>query len=120
MPSRAPRICGCGHRIAPGVACPCEERRARERKARHDQRRPTARQRGYTAEWERESKAFLAANPACRRCGVPAALVDHIQPHKGNQRLFWNRSNWQPLCRPCHSGAKQAQERREETKTHDC
>lgn len=84
----------------------------RERKARFDKKRPSARQRGYDAQWERESKAYLAVYSSCRRCGQAATLVDHIQPHKGNQALFWNRANWQPLCIPCHSGAKQSEERR--------
>jgi 5-methylcytosine-specific restriction enzyme A len=112
MPRSAPSICGCGYRIASGAACPCQQRAARERKARFDKTRPTARQRGYTAEWERESKAYLKTNPKCRRCDERADVVDHIIPHKGNMRLFWDRSNWQPLCRRHHNSAKQAEERR--------
>jgi len=35
---------------------------------------------------------------------VTAALVvDHIQPHKGNDDLFWDASNWQSLCEACHN-----------------
>ncbi|WP_390622926.1 HNH endonuclease [Ralstonia syzygii] len=33
---------------------------------------------------------------------VPATVVDHIVPHKGDQHLFWRRSNWQALCKACH------------------
>ena len=33
---------------------------------------------------------------------VPAIVVDHIIPHRGNQRLFWDMKNWQPLCKDCH------------------
>jgi 5-methylcytosine-specific restriction endonuclease McrA len=29
-------------------------------------------------------------------------MVDHIQAHKGNQLLFWDRDNWQPACVPCN------------------
>ncbi|MEO4040348.1 HNH endonuclease signature motif containing protein [Hoeflea sp. CAU 1731] len=43
-------------------------------------------------------------------CGKPAKVVDHIIPHKGDRKLFWDRSNWQPLCTPCHSSKKQRQE----------
>ena len=33
----------------------------------------------------------------------PATVVDHIEPHKGDEMLFWMRSsNWQSLCRLCH------------------
>lgn len=31
-----------------------------------------------------------------------ATVVDHIVPHRGDQKLFWDESNWQPLCKPCH------------------
>jgi 5-methylcytosine-specific restriction protein A len=114
MPVRAPRICGCGKVVPSGITCPCQAARARDRKARFDKKRPTARQRGYTVAWETESKAFLASNPICRRCDQPATVVDHIQPHKGAQRLFWNRTNWQPLCSHHHNSAKQSEERRGE------
>ncbi|MFC3169415.1 HNH endonuclease signature motif containing protein [Paracoccus fontiphilus] len=43
-------------------------------------------------------------------CGAEATLVDHITPHRGNQALFWKRSNWQALCTPCHNRHKQRQE----------
>ncbi|WP_407496877.1 HNH endonuclease [Pseudooceanicola sp. MF1-13] len=29
--------------------------------------------------------------------------MDHITPHKGDRKLFWDRSNWQALCHACHS-----------------
>lgn len=113
MPMRAPRACGqCGGTHAYGSSCPKSVARHKERKAVSDKKRPSARARGYTAEWERESKAFLAVYNSCRRCGAPASLVDHIKPHRGDQSLFWNKGNWQPLCTPCHSGAKQSEERR--------
>ncbi|WP_342635709.1 HNH endonuclease signature motif containing protein [Rhizobium deserti] len=56
----------------------------------------------------------MAVYPSCRRCGQRAALVDHIEPHRGDQELFWRRTNWQPLCTPCHSSAKQSAERRDQ------
>ncbi|RKJ07590.1 HNH endonuclease, partial [Butyricicoccus sp. 1XD8-22] len=31
-----------------------------------------------------------------------ATVVDHIKPHQGDQSLFWNENNWQPLCKRCH------------------
>jgi len=89
----------------------------RERKARHDAKRPSARKRGYTREWETAAKIYLTAYPSCRRCGAQASVVDHIKPHKGDQGLFWNRANWQSLCTHCHSSAKQAEERRTERST---
>lgn len=103
---RAPRMCACGLRIAAGELCPCQRKRTAERQARADAQRPSARDRGYDARWEREAKAFLAL-PARRLCacgcGREADMVDHIIPHKGDQRRFWDRSNWQPMNRRCNS-----------------
>jgi 5-methylcytosine-specific restriction protein A len=33
---------------------------------------------------------------------VGATVVDHIIPHKGDMGLFWDKANWQSLCKPCH------------------
>ena len=29
-------------------------------------------------------------------------LLDHIIPHRGDQKLFWDEGNWQALCKACH------------------
>ncbi|WP_370158461.1 HNH endonuclease signature motif containing protein [Salipiger bermudensis] len=112
MPSKPPRVCGCGKRVPFGKRCPCQAKRDAERKARHDQTRPSSSARGYTGSWDRAKAEFLREHPFCRRCGERAAVVDHKTPHRGNQDLFWDRSNWQPLCTTCHSSAKQREERR--------
>jgi hypothetical protein len=41
---------------------------------------------------------------------TPATVVDHIIPHRGDQELFWDRSNWQPLCAPHHDITKTLEE----------
>lgn len=112
MPIRPDRICSCGKRVKSGTLCECERRRAAERKARHDQNRPSARERGYTTAWQKARAAFLKLHPFCEKCGGEATIVDHIIPHRGDQARFWDRHNWQPLCTPCHSSAKQREERR--------
>lgn len=114
MPYKAPRICGCGHRVASGEHCACE----RKRKAEHDQRRMPARERGYDSKWDRERATYLKQHPTCDRpgCGAPASVVDHVVPHRGDQHLFWSRSNWQSLCTSCHVRWKQAQEKRAATR----
>ena len=102
MPIRAPRICSCGKVVPSGQRCACQARRAQEREAA----RPTARQRGYSSRWDRESKAFLAlpGNERCAcGCGRPANVVDHHKAHKGDQALFWDRSNWRPMNIACNS-----------------
>ncbi|TPW28921.1 HNH endonuclease [Martelella alba] len=112
MPKKGPRVCGyCGQTHFSGEQCRYVAAMNRDRKARFDAKRPSASKRGYNAEWQRESKAYLSEHPQCRRCGAPAVVVDHIRPHRGNDDLFWDRANWQPLCRHCHNSAKQAEER---------
>ena len=34
---------------------------------------------------------------------VKVTDVDHIVPHRGDPRLFWDEENWQALCHSCHS-----------------
>jgi 5-methylcytosine-specific restriction enzyme A len=112
MPMKPPRICSCGNLIASNVICICQQRR----NAEADKRRPTAHARGYDSKWKRESKAFLAQpqNHLCAcGCGRVANMVDHIIPHRGDMKLFWSRSNWQPMAMsPCHTSRKQSIERR--------
>ena len=112
MPSKAPRICQCGRVTPAGTRCECQIKRDKERKARFEASRPSARQRGYDSKWEQARADFLARNPVCVKCPDPATIVDHKTPHKGDMRLFWDRKNWQPLCVHCHSSSKQREERR--------
>jgi 5-methylcytosine-specific restriction enzyme A len=112
MPMKAPRICSCGAIVFHGVMCACQAKR----KAEADLNRPSASARGYDGKWQRESKAFLALpeNRLCAcKCGRIANMVDHVVPHRGDKRLFWARTNWQPMASsPCHSSRKQSLERR--------
>lgn len=56
-----------------------------------------------TQRWRKESKEFLAGHPFCYVCGKPSKIVDHIQPHRGNLELFYDQTNWQPMCWSCHT-----------------
>ena len=63
--------------------------------------------------WQVRSKRFLAAHPLCIMCQrqgrtTAATIVDHIIPHKGSLTLFWDKANWQPLCKQHHDRTKQA------------
>lgn len=83
----------------------CEAHRKAKRRA-EDQRRPTARQRGYNAQWERTRRAYLAAFPICQDpdgCLAPAIDVDHIdgQGPLGERGHDW--ANLRGLCHPHHS-----------------
>ena len=31
-----------------------------------------------------------------------ATVVDHVVPHRGDIKLFWDRDNWQSLCKEHH------------------
>lgn len=112
MASLAPYVCACGKAVPSGTRCSCKAASDRARKARFDQQRPTARQRGYNGKWDKARATFLARHPRCARCNEAARIVDHVIPHKGDPKLFWDSGNWQPLCTSCHSGAKQREERR--------
>ena len=75
----------------------------------------TCSQRGYDYPWQKAREAHLAEHPLCVRCeadgrAIAATVVDHIVPHRGDQRLFWDRTNWQSLCATCHSKHKQREE----------
>ncbi len=45
-----------------------------------------------------------------------ATVVDHIQPHGGDQDLFWDESNWQSLCKTHHDTDKAEIEGRHKAK----
>lgn len=72
--------------------------------------------RGYGREWQKARKFFLKRHLWCVRCKekgrlVPATVVDHIKPHRGDPDLFWDEKNWQPLCKRCHDHKTMTEER---------
>ena len=72
-----------------------------------DRMRGGAASRGYDRKWRQARKLFLQKHPLCAECQkegrlTPATVVDHIIPHRGDQKLFWDEQNWQPLCARCH------------------
>lgn len=107
--SRPPHLCTCGAIVAHGARCACRVAAIRARNKRHDAKRPSARERGYTRQWEAARKEWLQFNPICTHpgCNALATVVDHITPHKGDMMLFWDKHNWQSLCAPCHNRHKQ-------------
>lgn len=69
---------------------------------------------GYT--WQKARLGYLRKHPLCvehlkRDAYVNAVIVDHIIPHRGDLVLFWDKSNWQSLCKLCHDSHKQRLER---------
>jgi 5-methylcytosine-specific restriction protein A len=91
-------------------------RSAAERNREHDRHRGSFRERGYDARWQKARVAFLRQHPLCVMCldadrTTPATVVDHVVPHRSDQRLFWDESNWQSLCKRHHDRDKQRIER---------
>ena len=89
----------------------------KEHDTAYRRQRGSSNKRGYTYRWQQEREAYLIRYPLCVNCLNTykeirtATEVDHIIPHKGNMKLFWDVSNWQGLCKSCHS-KKTAQEQR--------
>lgn len=103
MPLSAPRPCtqpGCRALVRGAPRC-VEHQRKKE------QERGTSTQRGYDSKWRKARLAYLRRHPLCVLCAeekrvTPAAVVDHVRPHRGDKVLFWDSKNWQPLCKPHH------------------
>ena len=75
--------------------------------------------RGYDSRWRKARSRFLKIHPLCERCRkqeklVKATVVDHIMPHHGDKKLFWDESNWQALCESCHDRKTMTEDRYQE------
>jgi len=110
MPYKLKKACcypGCPN-LSHDSYCPDHKKvRQRFKNQLADRDRGTAAQRGYDAQWRRARVVFLNQHPLCVKCEednhlTPATVVDHIIDHKGDYELFWDRDNWQSLCKPCH------------------
>ena len=74
---------------------------------RYDDRRGSSTARGYDRRWRKARDVYLADNPLCIDCleqgrSVPATVVDHAIPHRGDDALFWDEGNWAARCKPHH------------------
>jgi 5-methylcytosine-specific restriction protein A len=77
-----------------------------------NERRPSARQRGYNTRWQKARKTYLTQHPLCVMCKkqgriTAATVVNHKVAHRGDQDLFWDVSNWEPLCKRHHDSDAQ-------------
>ena len=88
-----------------------------ERWTPHKMRHRHTKERAHytSADWRAKRQRILVRDcytcRDCRRvCAGPDAHVDHIVPLRGDMKLFWNRGNWQTLCRHCHDVVKAAEE----------
>jgi 5-methylcytosine-specific restriction enzyme A len=69
-----------------------------------------------TGRWKKFRLAYLAQHPICVMCEKvgrvePATVVDHKFPHRGDPTRFW-MGPFQAVCKPCHDGNKQAEDKR--------
>lgn len=83
-----------------------------EQRKQYDERRGSAAERGYTHRWSKAAATFRSRHPLCLGCEAagmvePTALVDHVEPHRGDSSKFWNTAKWQPSCRWHHDVVKQ-------------
>lgn len=116
MPRSAPKPCrhpGCKSLVQGGAYCDAHRREVAKQ---YDARRGSSSERGYNSRWQKARATFLRRRPLCTMCEnegriTPATIVDHIIPHRGDQNLFWDTANWQPLCKPHHDKVKQAEEK---------
>lgn len=106
MPKSPLKACsspGCPNLTSKGLCDRCK----RKKGTTYEKRRRSAAKRGYDRRWRKARLHFLSKNPLCVLCLEndriePALIVDHIQPHRGDMRLFWDVNNWQALCKSCH------------------
>jgi 5-methylcytosine-specific restriction protein A len=101
--------------VMPPTFRPGGQRTAEQRERDNDQRRGSARARGYSTSWDKAAASFKRDHPLCALCDlngltVATDVVDHLYPHR-QFGGFWDKTRWVPLCEPCHSGEKQATER---------
>ena len=85
----------------------------------HTADRASASVRVYDGRWKKARIRFLKAHPLCEECKkqgrlVKATVVDHIVPHRGDAKLFWDEGNWQSLCKSCHDHKTMTEDRYQE------
>lgn len=114
MPMKPKKPCrhpGCP-KLTAGLYC-------EEHAVSHRDDRETSSRRGYDSRWRRARKRFLSAHPLCEKCReqgklVKADVVDHIIPHRGDEKRFWDEGNWQALCKSCHDSKTMTEDRYQE------
>jgi 5-methylcytosine-specific restriction protein A len=88
--------------------------------------RGSAASRGYGYRWQKARLGFLGKEENalcvyCKKAGrvVAATVVNHRIPHRGDMKLFWDRTNWEPVCKPHHDGLIQSFEKSGRMKGND-
>jgi 5-methylcytosine-specific restriction protein A len=109
MPDAPSRPCvtvGCPNVATYRGRCPtCATRRNRAREAE------PLRDLYASPQWRRlraqvlREADYICQCDDCQRAGLvlPANTVDHVRPHRGNSRVFWDRANLRAMSAECHS-----------------
>jgi 5-methylcytosine-specific restriction enzyme A len=104
VPSAPSRLCRqCRQCVIPGGAIVCAACAPQVAACRESRPALSARGWYHTSQWAAVRRRVLAESPLCVSCRRPANTVDHIEPHRMDESLFWARSNLQTLCASCHS-----------------
>jgi 5-methylcytosine-specific restriction protein A len=100
---------GCPNLINKGGYC-IEHQRQTTRQYNQYVRDPDIQRLYNSTRWKHERKIFLDKHPLCEceECKandrtISATMVDHKIPHKGDLKLFWDKSNWQAMSLEHHN-----------------
>lgn len=117
LKSLQPRVKALGSRLQPAMTRDeSEAKRYRDRDAQQAWRKLYK-----TERWRKlRLKVLERDGYTCQKTGVicvgryPAPhspVVDHIKPHHGDERLFWDESNLHTVTKEYHDKVKQSEER---------
>lgn len=105
--------------MAAGARTPEEAKAASKRYHDAQRRRGSPWRLWYgLAAWKAARLAQLALQPLCERHlardqVVPATVVNHRRPHRGDWALFIDPMNHESVCKACHDGEIQREEARD-------
>ena len=121
MPGIALKVCarpGCTN-VSESRFCSKHVTNKQQERKQFDQRRADdpIRKLYFTAIWQATRRIILFRDPLCKLCSQAfSAVADHIIParkwvaqHGGDLESFFDESNLQGVCKPCHD-AKTAKE----------
>lgn len=111
LPLKPCRRAGCAELVRGGGYCAKHQiKTAQVRRSVQEERKSSAAYHNlyFSRRWRELRASQLLAEPFCRECAkigerTRATDVDHIKPHKGDKRIFFDPSNLQSLCHSCHS-----------------
>jgi 5-methylcytosine-specific restriction protein A len=113
MPTKPKRLCrqaGCTLLTDDGYCATHKKTFAEKeaiRKKKYDGVKPSWYNWYNTARWQMLRERVMFAFPICQECiknerYTPSMVVDHVTPHFGNPKLFWDSDNLQALCKRHH------------------